>query len=157
MAEAQEYSVRPTAPQATEQYSDISLTGLFTAHTAIINSERQAIWQRDNVMLIANAVNFGFLGAGARAIGEIALGTGFGLLLCAIWWVITTEGWVFISMQIDRATQFAWTALDRDANPFRIALAYERGILGGRIYLMARAVICLFAAAYLILAGSRLF
>ena len=155
MAEAQEYSVQPTAPQATEQYSDISLTGLFTTHTAVINSERQAIWQRYNVMLIANAVNFGFLAGGVRTTVEIALGTIFGLLLCAIWWIISREGWMLIGMQIDRAIQFAWTALDREANPFRIGLAYESGVMGGQIYRMARAVICLFTVMYLFIAVYR--
>ena len=58
MGETREYPIQPTAPQVTEQYSDISLTGLFNAHTAIINSERQAIWQRYNVLLLANAVIF---------------------------------------------------------------------------------------------------
>ncbi|MDP3735162.1 MAG: hypothetical protein Q8R39_01910 [bacterium] len=157
MAEAQEYSVRPTAPQATEQYSDISLTGLFTAHTALINSERQAIWQRYNVMLIANAVIFGFLAGGVRTAMEVGFGMSFGLLLCAIWWVITREGWVLIGMQTDRADQFVWTALDRDANPFRIALAYESGVRGGRIYNMAKMVIYLFATGYLFIGVSRLF
>ena len=37
MGEAREYPIQPTAPQATEQYSDIALAGLFNAHTAMID------------------------------------------------------------------------------------------------------------------------
>lgn len=148
MEERREYVIRPTAPQATEQYSDIALTGLFNAHMAQVNSERQAIWQRYNVMLIANAVIFGFLSGGTRTIVEVVFGATFGMFLCSAWWVISASGWKFFSMEMDAALRFFWSQLDRAANPFEVAMAYEQGKSGGVIYKAAIAVIMLFMAWY---------
>ncbi len=156
MGEAREYPIQPTAPQVTEQYSDISLTGLFNAHTAIINSERQAIWQRYNVLLLANAVIFGFLSGAGRTTTEVLFGMSFGLSFCAVWWIITREGWRLLTTRRDKAAQFIWPALDREANPFEIGIVYERGLMGGRIYQMAVTVIALFVVGYVFLAVSRL-
>lgn len=154
MAEPGGYAIQPTAPQATEQYSDIALTGLFNAHANQISSERQAIWQRYNVMLIGNVVIFGFLGGGGRTKSEVLVGATFGILLCATWWVITVSGWHLLTMRIERALQFQWPGLDERANPFEVSVAYGRGSIGGMIYYLAIFVIVLFIMGYmLILAG----
>lgn len=150
------FEVRPTAVQATEQYADIALTGLFNAHTAIINSERQAIWQRYNVMLVANAIVFGFLSGGTRTKMETVLGVMFGLLLTAAWWILTESGWQLIGMRIGAGLQFQWSQLDPAANPFEISLIYGRGSIGGMIYRVAIAVIVLFVVGYLVILLSLL-
>ncbi|OGZ97434.1 MAG: hypothetical protein A3J10_00820 [Candidatus Sungbacteria bacterium RIFCSPLOWO2_02_FULL_54_10] len=148
--------VRPTAGQATEQYADIALAGLFNTHVAIVNSERQAIWQRYNVMLVGNAVIFAFLSGGMRTKTETALGVLFGLLLCTAWWVITASGWNLLAMRIQRGLQFGWQGLPLDANPFEVSLTYGRGSIGGMIYYVAFSVIALFISGYVIILGGLL-
>ena len=143
------FEVRPTAAQATEQYADIALTGLFSAHTAIINSERQAIWQRYNVMLIANAIVLGFISGGTRTKEEIIAGSLFGLTLCVMWWVITASGWNLLAMRTAIALQFQWPGLNPAANPFGISIVYGRGAIGGMIYYVAITVIVLFSLGYM--------
>lgn len=142
------FEVRPTAAQATEQYADIALTGLFNAHTAIINSERQAIWQRYNVMLIANAIVLGFIAGGTRTKEEIIAGAFFGFMLCVGWWVITASGWGLLAMRIERALHFQWQGFDPSINPFGISIVYGRGSIGGMIYYVALTVIVLFMFGY---------
>ncbi|MEK7098914.1 MAG: hypothetical protein AAB916_00150 [Patescibacteria group bacterium] len=145
------FEIRPTAAQATEQYADIALTGLFNAHTAIINSERQAIWQRYNVMLIGNAIVLGFIAGGTRTKEEILAGAFFGFVLCTAWLAITASGWGLLAMRIERALQFQWPGFDPSINPFGVSIVYGRGSIGGTIYHMAITVIALFMIGYLYL------
>jgi hypothetical protein len=58
--EAGGFLIEGTGQPKTAQLSDISMTGLFNAHVATINSERQAIWQRYNIMVFANSIIFAF-------------------------------------------------------------------------------------------------
>lgn len=96
----QRLEVCPTSLQGqTSQYSDIALTGLFSAHVSLISSERQAIWQRFTAMLIANSLIFSFLtqtrrtgdGRSLEAI-DVTVAVVFGLLLCVAWWGMTVSG-----------------------------------------------------------------
>lgn len=156
MAELREFQIRPTAPQATNQYADIALTGLFSVHAGQINSERQAIWQRYNVMLAANSIVFAFLALGTRSKWELFVGGTFGILLCAAWWILTESGWRLLGMRIERALQFRWLGLDTTVNPFEVSVAYGRGGIGGMIYYVAIAVICLFILGHILILGSTL-
>ena len=151
------FEVRPTAPQVTEQHADIALTGLFNAHTAIINSERQAIWQRYNVMLLGNAIIFGFLAGGTRTASEMIFGIIFGIALCIAWWVITESGWRLLGTRTARALQFQWSGLNESINPFEISIAYGHGSVAGMIYRVAFLVIELFMAGHLFLAIHQFF
>ena len=150
------FEVLPTAPQATEQYAGIALTGLFTVHAGQINSERQTIWQRYNVMLGANSIVLAFLAFTGRTKGELLIGSLFGMALSVIWWVMTESGWRLLAMRIRTALQFQWTRLDPAANPFEVSLTYGRGAVGGMIYYMAIAVIILFILGYVLIVGLSL-
>lgn len=145
-----EYDVAPTAQVSpTNQYSDIALMGLFNSHISIINSERQAIWQRYNTMLLGNTIVFGFLaGAQQRTTLEVCFGTFFGLLLCAAWLVLTVSGWILFTMRVDVAGRFSWPTLDKEANPILTGFRYRSGTKGGWIYRMAVFVIVLFIVGY---------
>ena len=137
------FEVRPTAPQVTEQYADIALTGLFNVHAGQINSERQAIWQRYNIMFGANSILFAFLALGSRSKSELFVGALFGVMLCTAWWAITVSGWRLIRVRIEVALQFQWQGLNAVANPFEAGV-YGRGIAGGMIYYVAISVIAFF-------------
>jgi hypothetical protein len=49
-------TVHPTSELSpTHHYSDMAMTELFTAHVRLFNQEVAGLWQRYNVMLLANS------------------------------------------------------------------------------------------------------
>lgn len=154
--ERAEYPIRPTGLPVSDNYSDIALTGLLNVHASQINSERQTFWQRYNVMLIANSVIFGFLAGGTLTTTEIIYGVTLGLVLCVAWFIILVSGWRLFLTRRDRALRFSWTHLDPEANPLEPGIAYERGIPGGWIYIMARFVIFVFMTGQVLLLVRQL-
>lgn len=145
------YDVHPTGQtSATNQYSDTALTNLFVAHVSLVNSERQAIWQRYSVMLAGNSLLLGFLFGKAKA-GlepiEMIFAVIFGWTLCVLWGMITSSGYKYFNMLEANASRFVWR-LGPEANPIAIGYKYEKGSLGGWIYYAALGLILSFAVAY---------
>ena len=153
------YSIIPTSNK-DDTYSDIALTGLFNAHVALLNSERQAIWQRYNVMVLANSLIVVFLTQGDREKNEIILAAIFGLLLCFVWWKISSEGWKVFSAYRNLGLRFSWAQFDtkdnKESNPLALHLEVENKRMGGPILLYARFIILLFMGIYLLLGLSKI-
>ena len=137
----EEYEVQPTGLTASKQYSDISMTGLFNAHVALLNSERQTIWQRYSAMLIANSFILGFLDRQRPAFAALV-----GLLLCATWAMLTWSGFRLFFLEMAEMRRFVWPGLAPSANPITPSFAYREA--GDWIYRMAWSVIALFGLAY---------
>ena len=104
------------------QYSEVTVTSIFNAYIAIINSEREVIWQRYSVLLVANAIVASFLGTGfgyeARLTDQevsepywtfkIIGGICFGLCLCIVWGFMNWRGWSAFEAYIKAAREFTW-------------------------------------------------
>jgi hypothetical protein len=136
-----QYEVQPTGQPASQQYSDISMTGLFNAHVALLNSERQTIWQRYSAMLIANSFILGFLDRQRPVFAALV-----GILLCAAWAIMTWSGYRLFLLEMAEMRRFVWPGLPSGANPIAPSLAYRDA--GDWIYRMAWFVIALFGIAY---------
>jgi hypothetical protein len=110
-----EYPVFPTAEGKSNYYSDEAFAALFSAHVDVINSERETIWQRYNIMLAANTGVAGFLGISNEPMHWVRMGTGvlFGWLLCYIWWSLTKAGWDAFDNSCREASKFAWRAVGK--------------------------------------------
>ena len=133
----------------------MGLTGLFNAHVQLFVQEVQGLWQRFNIMLLANAVVFGFFTrAGDRRQVEVWGGTLFGLLLCAAWAVMLRNGWRYQNIYEDAAKRFAWTGLHPHVNPL-VHLDVQRSAQGfrrGQTRCLGFFVIGLFALGYVLFA-----
>lgn len=138
---AGQYEVQPTGQLASQQYSDICMTGLFSAHVALLNSERQTIWQRYSAMLIANSFILGFLDRQRPVFAALV-----GILLCAAWAIMTWSGYRLFLLEMAEMRRFVWPGLPSGANPIAPSLAYRDA--GDWIYRMAWFVIALFGIAY---------
>lgn len=140
--DTEKYEVQPTGMEASKQYSDISMTNLFNAHVAILNSERMTIWQRYSAMLIANSFILGFLDR-HQPVLFVAI---FGLFLCLAWAILTWSGFCLFFSKMDEMHKFVWPGLSPGANPIKSGIAYHED--GDWIYRIAWSVIALFALAY---------
>jgi hypothetical protein len=115
------FVVEGTGQAKTTQLSDISMTGLFNAHVATINSERQAIWQRYNIMVFANSIIFSLSISQITDYGtETITGAAVGLVLCLIWWKMFRGGLALYDFWKENAATFSWQGLGEDANPYAI-------------------------------------
>ena len=152
MAETTElFEIGPTA-QKGEHYSDISMSILFSAYASVINSERQAVWQRYNTMLFANSVFLGFLlGGGARSFSDIAIGSAFGLLLCILWLLSFESGMVLFMRLNATAARFSWEGLERERNPFVLTEAWRGNTRRRWIYRGGLFTILVFITGYVVL------
>jgi hypothetical protein len=75
------------------QAVDLVITSLLNAHVAVINADRQALWQRYSAMLLANSVLLGFftqIQTPTRL--QVYFASGFGVVLCMAWLVLTVHG-----------------------------------------------------------------
>ena len=152
--------------EGEEKHTDIAQTGLFNACISVVNSERSAVWQRYNTMLIANSIIIGFLVK--HELGQalyVVAGCAFGLLLCVLWWLITEDGWRFFNLYSDIASRFRWPHIDEDVNINKVMFEefnrlsnegrfkfINRFNTGDRIKTIAISVIILFAALYMFFA-----
>jgi hypothetical protein len=158
MAEAaipqqQPYEIHGTAPAVTHQSSDIALTGLFNAHMALINSERQAIWQRFTAMLIGNSIILNFLAAGpspGRPWYEVIIGAWFGIVLCVCWWRLSKAGWKYIGTLQATANRLQWDKNAPWLNPFHQLFEWEKS-RREPIYFWTRIAIAIFMLLYVLI------
>jgi hypothetical protein len=118
------------------------MTALFSSHVAMLNSERQAIWQRYSAMLVANSFFLAFLDRQRPGFGAIV-----GLVLCAAWGITTWSGYRLFFQQITGIEEFEFPGPPPARNPIVVSADYVRG--GDWIYRMAFTVVALFAVAYL--------
>lgn len=118
------------------------MTGLFGAQVSVFNSERQAIWQRYNAMLIANSFILAFSGRAQPALWAIV-----GICLCFAWAILTWSGFRFFFMQMTELQRFKWPGPPEVQNPIEVSFRYRQS--RDWIYWMALSVIALFSFAYL--------
>ena len=152
MAEAPELlRIGPTA-QKGEHYSDISMSILFSSYASVINSERQATWQRYNTMLFANSVIAGFLlGGSAVSLSDTAMGSAFGLFL-SILWLLSFESGMSLFVQLNTtAARFTWEGLERERNPFVVGEIWRGNTRRRWIYRGALSTILMFIVGYVVL------
>ena len=130
--ESGRFLIESTGQPKTAQFSDISMTGLFNAHVATINSERQAIWQRYNIMVFANSIIFSLSVSGITDYGtETITGAAVGLVLCLIWWRTFKSGLQLYELWNENAAKFAWQGLDESINPYSISEKWRKEKRGG--------------------------
>ena len=152
--------IDPTGMQKTEQYTDISMTGLFNAHVTTINSERQVIWMRYNTMLFANSVIVNVLGR--KDVDRFTLwGLSIvGIGLCCFWMLMLNHGWELFRRWNRNALRFSWQNLEPERNPYVISEAWRTKVTkdgatketkGGWIYDGAVYTIWLFILGYIFL------
>jgi hypothetical protein len=77
-------TVHPTSELSpTHHYSDMAMTELFTAHVRLFNQEVAGLWQRYNVMLLANSAIFSFFAMREHYSNqEVLIILALGLALC---------------------------------------------------------------------------
>ena len=162
------YPVFPTSSEKSNYYSEEALTALFSAHVDVINSERETIWQRYNIMLAANTGVAGFLGISNEPIHwvRVIIGVLFGLFLCYIWWSLTKAGWDTFDDSCREAIKFAWRAFDEDGtkeityikelNPIAIQWRGDNP-KEDQIKILALRMIKIFAGVYLFIPLLRFF
>ena len=151
-----------TNQEGNEIPTDIAQTGLYNATILIVNSERNAVWQRYSAMLIANSVVFGFL-AKQNVYQEVftIAGSALGIVLCFFWWLLTEDGWKFFDIYSKLAMRFKWPNIGEDLNANAVmAEEFNRVANEGRFKLISKfnngdriktsayAVILLFAFFY---------
>jgi hypothetical protein len=117
-------TVHPTSELSpTHHYSDMAMTELFTAHVRLFNQEVAGLWQRYNVMLLANSAIFSFFAMREHYSNqEVLIILALGLALCTAWGFIPWTGSTYQSIWIDAAQRFNWGENDtenRPVNPFR--------------------------------------
>jgi hypothetical protein len=152
------FLIESTGQGKSAQFSDISMTGLFNAHVATINSERQAIWQRYNIMVFANSIIFSLSLSEITEYGaETITGAAVGLVLCLIWWRTFKSGLELYELWTDNAAKFVWQGLNENANPYAISRkwrnaskGFERSS-GGPVYFGGLFTIFIFALGYVAL------
>jgi hypothetical protein len=146
-----------------ETHTDIAQVGLYNATVSIVNSERNAVWQRYSAMLIANSIVFGFLAKqSVDQTSFIIPGSILGIMLCFFWWLLTEDGWKFFNIYSEQATRFKWPKLGDDDINLNKVMAEEFNRVtnegrfkfinkfskGDRIKTLSFAVILLFVVFY---------
>jgi hypothetical protein len=130
---------------------------LFQAYVDLINSERETIWARHNALLVANSLIVGALAISPAALWQnrwAALSLlGAGLLISAIWLLITAHGWAALRRHMDMAGAFAGQNFPHLPNPFGEAAARHSGLW---IHGLALTMVCVFILIYLGLGYMRL-
>jgi hypothetical protein len=107
------------------------MTGLFNAYVSLINSERQVLWQRYNILLAANSVILGFIVnrvANPLHQFELAVSCIFGFLLCIAWGVLTWCAWNIFTTWNSEAEKFMWLGVDSvtPINPIQVVKKHEK-------------------------------
>lgn len=153
----------PAGPDKERRYSDIALTGLFSAHITLFTQEVQWFWRHYHLMLLANSLIFGFfLNLKDPNPSLACFGLLFGLAFCYLWWKMARTASEYQDIWQEAAQRFSWPDFDtggRPSNP--IAYAMERRgelvqnknwrIKRHRIRIMSWWVILLFAFGYVFL------
>jgi hypothetical protein len=151
------YTIDPTGGPISGNYSDIALTGLFNAHIATINSQRQVIWQRYNIMLLANAAILAFFARGQPNPYEAVAAGLLGFVLCFLWRVMHGSAWNLFNMLVDEAHGFSWSGNDKQINPLVTSVIWLRGSKGGLIYPASNFVTYIFMVTYVFFGDHRFF
>jgi hypothetical protein len=130
---------------------------VFQAYTALINSERETLWERHNALLLANSLIIGALAISPSALREskwVALAMiGAGLLISVAWVGITVEGWLAIRRHAELAGTFASACFNNLPNPFAETICSQAY---ARIHHLILLVIGVFVLMYLGLGFVRL-
>lgn len=143
-------------------HTDIAQTGLYNATVSIVNSERNAVWQRYSAMLIANSIVLGFLSKQNADQATFTIpGAILGIILCFFWWLLTEDGWKFFNIYSKLAMRFTWPDIGGDLNSNEVMVEefnrvtsegrfkfINRFNKGDRIKTSAFAVILLFVCFY---------
>ncbi len=155
-------TVYPTAElSTTHHYSDTATSQLFTAHVLLFNQEVAGLWQRYNIMLLANSAIFSLFAMREHYTNsEVLITLILGLTLCAAWALITWTGSTYQKIWIDAAQRFDWGEQEtesRPVNPFKywhverqkqnIPLMLTRVVLAS--------VVIIFSIGYIVLAYVR--
>jgi len=142
---------------AERSTSTIDASTLFQAYVDLINSERETIWARHNALLVANSLIVGALAISPAALWQnkwAALSLlGAGLLISAVWLLITAHGWAVPRQHMDMAGDFAEANFPHWPNPFGEAAARRSGLW---VHGLALTLVCVFLLIYLGLGYVRL-
>ena len=155
----QDFVISPTAPPDARNHSDISLTNLFVATVQISNIEKQLIWHRYSAFLLANALVVSLLTSRAPQVPILIVACLFGLILCGLWWWVTTIGWTFLHELIRHGRRFTWEGEALvSISPMTVGL-HGQSDRGRKdvIQWAATFVILLFIVAYVVLGVIALF
>ena len=87
---------------------DATLCNLFNIHIDTINTEKNLIWQRYGVMLLANTIFLGFLIQNRLSPLVAILMCFIGIALCIFWIAITWYAWDFLNRYLDYVNKFRW-------------------------------------------------
>jgi hypothetical protein len=135
----------------------IDAGALFQAYVDLINSERETIWARHNALLVANSLIVGALAISPAALWQnkwAALSLlCAGLLISAVWLLITAHGWAVLRQHMDMAGSFAEENFPHWPNPFGKDAALRSGLW---IHGLALTMVCVFILIYLGLGYVRL-
>jgi hypothetical protein len=143
--------IAPTGPEsATTIHNDTALTQLYSCYIQLINSERQAIWQRFAAMIMANSFLIGFLSRDNTTGVAIAV-TGCGFAVTIFWLLMTVRAWVHFFRLYKAAQAFSWLAFP-GINPTLIDLPGSYTWWRDIVFLSALATIAVFLFLYMGLA-----
>ena len=139
--------IAPTGPAiATARHNDTALTQMYSCYIQLINSERQAIWQRFAAMIMANSFLIGFLSKDNTTGIAIAV-AGCGLAVSISWLLMTIRAWTHFYRLYQAAQAFSWGALP-GINPARIDLPGSYTWWRDIVFLSALATISVFLILY---------
>jgi hypothetical protein len=135
----------------------IDAGAVFQAYVDLINSERETIWARHNALLVANSLIVGALAISPAALWQnkwAALSLlGAGVVIGAIWLLITAHGWAVLHRHVEMTSAFVDQNYPNLHNPFSEAVSRRSGLW---IHGLALTMVCVFLAIYLGLGYWRL-
>src|SRR5262249_13797225 len=113
MAEA--YEVHPSEPN--NRYTDAAMMTFFHTHISVAMNSANLVWQRFNIMVLANAIILGFLSN--KKDYAIVFGSLLGLLLCACWYGLISSEWEYFQRWMELSRRFTFHELSMEPNPHR--------------------------------------
>jgi hypothetical protein len=151
MATTNPIEIAPTGQATTTGvHSDAAMTQLYSCYIQLINSERQAIWQRFAAMIMANSFLIGFLSKDNSQTVALSV-TICGFAVTILWLLMTIRGWRHFFRLYQAAQAFSWTALP-GINPTRIGLSGLQAWWRDIVFLSALITIVIFLFLYIGLA-----
>jgi len=137
----------PPATFDGSQHTDIAGTQIFLAAVQILNSERQALWQRYAAMIVAHTFLINVLPRADQ--NEQIIFSMCGLWLCVVWFFVTAIPWYYYDRMVNNAASFTWVGFPRNVNPLSEGVTLSRHFSwGGALKFFSFSTILPFVVVY---------
>jgi hypothetical protein len=137
------YDVHPSG--IDNRYTDAAMMTFFHTHISLAMNSANLVWQRFNIMVVANAIIFSFL-SNKNDI-TVVFGALFGFVLCGCWYTLIASEWGYFLRWMELSKRFHFDTLSEEANPHH-SLDIRPIKQGGYAKRISNYVILLFVFAY---------